>query len=57
MMLLPDRMPFDVRELVTITEALQRAAFTEEQIALVMGGNPVRLLHARLPETDRLGRP
>lgn len=44
-----DRMPFDVRGLAAITEALMAEGFSEPEIQLMMGGNLIRLLQERLP--------
>jgi microsomal dipeptidase-like Zn-dependent dipeptidase len=41
--------PFDATGLAQITDALLAEGFTEEEVALVMGGNIARLLAATLP--------
>jgi membrane dipeptidase len=41
--------PFDTTGLAQITDALLAEGFTEEEVALVMGGNVARLLAATLP--------
>ncbi|ERI51973.1 peptidase M19 [Pseudomonas sp. EGD-AK9] len=41
--------PFDVTGLAQLTEGLQGASFSPEQIAAIMGGNVQRLLLASLP--------
>ena len=41
--------PFDVTGLAQLTEGLQGAAFSAEEIAAIMGGNVQRLLLASLP--------
>ncbi|UVE16846.1 dipeptidase [Pseudomonas sp. LS44] len=42
--------PFDATGLAQLTEGLQQAGFSPEQIAAIMGGNVQRLLLAALPE-------
>ncbi|CAD5108497.1 dipeptidase [Zestomonas carbonaria] len=42
--------PFDTSGLAQLTEGLQQAGFSEEEIAAIMGGNVRRLLLANLPE-------
>jgi microsomal dipeptidase-like Zn-dependent dipeptidase len=42
--------PFDVTGLAQLTEGLQGAGFSAEEIAAIMGGNVQRLLLASLPE-------
>ena len=41
--------PFDTTGLVEITDALLAEGFTEKEIAMIMGGNVVRLLRQSLP--------
>jgi microsomal dipeptidase-like Zn-dependent dipeptidase len=41
--------PFDSSELVLLTDALINEGFTDDQIRLIMGGNALRLLKAKLP--------
>lgn len=41
--------PFDATGLAQLTDALLAEGFTEEEVALVMGGNVARLLAATLP--------
>jgi microsomal dipeptidase-like Zn-dependent dipeptidase len=41
--------PFDTTGLVQITEALLQEGFSESEIALIMGGNVVRLFRENLP--------
>ena len=43
------RMPFDTSGLAQVTQALLDQGFNPEQIALIMGGNVLRLLRATLP--------
>jgi microsomal dipeptidase-like Zn-dependent dipeptidase len=42
--------PFDATGLPQVTQALLDEGFSEDEIALVMGGNVLRVLHAGLPE-------
>ncbi|AYC31908.1 peptidase M19 [Pseudomonas cavernae] len=42
--------PFDATGLAQLTEGLQQAGFSAEQIAAIMGGNVQRLLLANLPD-------
>ena len=42
--------PFDTTGLVQITDALIGQGFSEREIALIMGGNVIRLLNESLPE-------
>ena len=44
------KVPFDTSGVGLITEALMNERFSDEQIAMVMGGNIIRLLSANLPE-------
>jgi len=44
------RMPFDTSGLVQVTQALLDQGFNPEQIALIMGGNVLRLLRETLPQ-------
>lgn len=44
--------PFDTTNLAEITAALQKAGFSEEDIAKIMGGNVLRLLQTALPSND-----
>ncbi|MDQ3806229.1 MAG: membrane dipeptidase, partial [Acidobacteriota bacterium] len=41
--------PFDATGLVQLTDALLAEGFTEEEVALIMGGNVARLLAETLP--------
>ncbi|HUJ73697.1 MAG TPA: membrane dipeptidase, partial [bacterium] len=41
--------PFDATGVVEVTDALLREGFTENDIAKIMGGNTLRLLHDALP--------
>jgi microsomal dipeptidase-like Zn-dependent dipeptidase len=41
--------PFDATGLVEITQALQDEGFSDEEVALIMGGNVARLLSETLP--------
>ena len=41
--------PFDTSGLVRLTDALLGEGFSEQEIALIMGGNSVRVLRAALP--------
>ncbi|MEJ2130961.1 MAG: membrane dipeptidase [Gammaproteobacteria bacterium] len=43
------RTPIDATGLVLVTQALQDAQFSESEIALIMGGNALRLLRELLP--------
>lgn len=43
-------MPFDVTGLPLITDTLKKANLSEHDIALIMGGNAVRILSQNLPE-------
>ncbi len=42
--------PFDASQLSLVTEALQKAGFTDEEIAKIMGGNALRVFKEVLPE-------
>lgn len=42
--------PFDVNGLHLITRSLRKAQFSEHDIALIMGGNGVRVLSQNLPD-------
>lgn len=41
--------PFDTSGLALLTEGLQKAGFSQDDIAAIMGGNVRRLLLANLP--------
>lgn len=43
------RTPFDAAHLIQLTEALLEAGFSDEEIALIMGGNTLRVLQELLP--------
>ncbi len=43
---------FDTSQLVLLTDAMQRANFTEDEIRKVMGENMLRFLRAHLPHED-----
>jgi len=42
--------PFDTTGLVQITDAMQKAGYSEQEIRMIMGGNVIRFLQANLPE-------
>jgi microsomal dipeptidase-like Zn-dependent dipeptidase len=41
--------PFDTTGLVTLTEALMKEGLSDQEIALIMGGNVIRVLRENLP--------
>ena len=47
--------PFDTTGVNQITEALMKEGFTADQIALVMGGNVIRVLRSNLPSQKEKG--
>ena len=41
--------PFDTTGVNQVTESLMKEGFSHDQIALILGGNAVRVLRANLP--------
>jgi microsomal dipeptidase-like Zn-dependent dipeptidase len=44
------RTPFDAANIIQLTDALLAEGFSENEIAMIMGGNVLRLLQERLPD-------